>query len=97
MNTRVRMCACDRRMPATETPGEDPYLTQEYAYLFVTGFQGGERGEEYLKASACCKHFAVCEYALVVPSFELATDATLPQIMKMEAERASMLSLTLVI
>ena len=42
-----------------ETPGEDPYLTSEYAYLFVTGFQGGEKGEEYLQASSCCKHFAV--------------------------------------
>lgn len=49
-----------------ETPGEDPYLTSEYAYLFVTGFQGGSPDSggpgpklEYLKASSCCKHFAV--------------------------------------
>ena len=42
--------------------GEDPFLTSEYAYLFVTGMQGGERGTEYLKASSCCKHFAVCKY-----------------------------------
>ena len=44
-----------------ETPGEDPYLTSEYAYLFVTGFQGGEKGAHggYLKASSCCKHYAV--------------------------------------
>lgn len=40
-----------------ETAGEDPYLVSEYAFLFVSGFQGGVR-PTYLKASSCCKHFA---------------------------------------
>eukprot|EP00667_Euglena_gracilis_P002905 EG_transcript_2912 len=39
-----------------ETPGEDPFLTAEYAHQFVTGMQGDH--PVYLKTSACCKHFA---------------------------------------
>ena len=40
-----------------ETPGEDPTLTKAYALEFVKGLQGdGALG--FLKASACCKHFA---------------------------------------
>lgn len=41
-----------------ETPGEDPYLNAEYARMFVQGFQGDEERVGYVKASACCKHFA---------------------------------------
>ena len=37
-----------------ETPGEDPYLTSQYAESFVPGMQGDEK---YIKASSCCKHF----------------------------------------
>jgi beta-glucosidase-like glycosyl hydrolase len=39
-----------------ETPGEDPYLTSQYAINFVTGMQGGLNGH-YLKVSSCCKHY----------------------------------------
>ena len=38
-----------------ETPGEDPYLTSQYAENFVPGMQGDDA--KYLKASSCCKHF----------------------------------------
>lgn len=41
-----------------ETPGEDPYLNAEYARNFVAGFQGDEQRVGFIKASACCKHFA---------------------------------------
>lgn len=41
-----------------ETPGEDPYLNAEYARMFVDGFQGDESKVGFVKASACCKHFA---------------------------------------
>jgi beta-glucosidase-like glycosyl hydrolase len=40
-----------------ETPGEDPFLNAEYAANFVTGMQVGE-DPNYVKASACCKHYA---------------------------------------
>ena len=40
-----------------ETPGEDPYLTGEYASLFVRGFQESPLDPEHLQASACCKHY----------------------------------------
>ena len=40
-----------------ETPGEDPYLTSQYAYEFVRGMQEGE-DSRYLKASSCCKHYS---------------------------------------
>lgn len=39
-----------------ETYGEDPYLTSRMGVAFIKGLQGDE---EYLKASACAKHFAV--------------------------------------
>ncbi|KAJ6615735.1 Beta-xylosidase/alpha-L-arabinofuranosidase 2 [Pseudolycoriella hygida] len=41
-----------------ETPGEDPYLSAEYARNFVDGLQGEEDKVGFVKASACCKHFA---------------------------------------
>ncbi len=40
-----------------ETPGEDPLLNAAYAVNFVRGVQEGQ-DPRYLKASACCKHFA---------------------------------------
>jgi beta-glucosidase len=39
-----------------ETYGEDPYLTSRLGVAFVKGLQGEG---EYLKTSACAKHFAV--------------------------------------
>lgn len=41
-----------------ETYGEDPYLTSRLGVAFIKGLQGDEN-EEYLKAAACAKHFAV--------------------------------------
>ena len=40
-----------------ETPGEDPYLSGEYATHFVRGFQEAPQDEGHLLASACCKHY----------------------------------------
>lgn len=40
-----------------ETPGEDPYLSGEYAVAFVTGMQEGE-DTRYIKTIATLKHFA---------------------------------------
>ncbi len=40
-----------------ETYGEDPFLTSKIGVAFVKGLQGNN--PEYLKVSACAKHFAV--------------------------------------
>ena len=40
-----------------ETYGEDPYLTSRMGVRFIEGLQGHD--ENYLKAAACAKHFAV--------------------------------------
>jgi beta-glucosidase len=40
-----------------ETYGEDPYLTSRLGVRFIKGLQGDD--ENYLKAAACAKHFAV--------------------------------------
>ena len=40
-----------------ETFGEDPYLTSRMGVRFVEGLQGHD--ENYMKAAACAKHFAV--------------------------------------
>ncbi len=40
-----------------ETFGEDPYLTSRLGVRFIEGLQGHD--ENYMKASACAKHFAV--------------------------------------
>lgn len=40
-----------------ETYGEDPYLSARLGVRFVQGIQGHD--ENYLKAAACAKHFAV--------------------------------------
>ena len=40
-----------------ETFGEDPYLTSRLGVRYVMGLQGHD--ENYLKAAACAKHFAV--------------------------------------
>ncbi|KAL3669344.1 hypothetical protein V7S43_005721 [Phytophthora oleae] len=55
-----------------ETPGEDPFLTGEYAVAFVRGLQGEameghelEGESKFLKLSGCCKHFSA--YSQEVP------------------------------
>ena len=40
-----------------ETYGEDPYLTSRLGVSFVKGIQGDD--ENYMKAAACAKHYAV--------------------------------------
>jgi beta-glucosidase len=40
-----------------ETYGEDPYLTARMGVAFISGIQGNN--PNYLKASACAKHYAV--------------------------------------
>ncbi len=40
-----------------ETPGEDPFLTSQYVYALINGFQRGD-DERYLKMAANCKHYA---------------------------------------
>jgi len=40
-----------------ETYGEDPFLTSRLGVRFIQGLQGDD--ENYLKAAACAKHFAV--------------------------------------
>ena len=54
-----------------ETPGEDPYLTGEYAAAFVTGFEHSPDDAAHLQASACCKHYAA-------NSMEHSTEAGVP-------------------
>jgi len=41
-----------------ETPGEDPYLSGEYATAFVSGFERNPIDPGHVQASACCKHYA---------------------------------------
>ncbi|KAG9404456.1 hypothetical protein AC1031_004663 [Aphanomyces cochlioides] len=52
-----------------ETPGEDPFLTTEYAVQFVTGLQGNL---SFLQVSACCKHFSA--YSQEFHRHELSAD-----------------------
>jgi len=44
-----------------ETPGEDPYLTGQYATYFVRGFQEAPEDPYHVLASACCKHYVANE------------------------------------
>ncbi|CAJ1441850.1 unnamed protein product [Effrenium voratum] len=44
-----------------ETPGEDPYVTSEYAENFVKGFQEAPEDPYHIQASACCKHYVANE------------------------------------
>mmetsp|Transcript_23199 Transcript_23199/g.65835 ORF Transcript_23199/g.65835 Transcript_23199/m.65835 type:complete len:902 (+) Transcript_23199:68-2773(+) len=44
-----------------EVPGEDPYLTGEYAEQFVKGFQEAPEDPYHIQASACCKHYVANE------------------------------------
>ena len=39
-----------------ETPGEDPFLSAEFAFEVVRALQGGD-DERYIKVIANCKHF----------------------------------------
>lgn len=41
----------------SETPGEDPYLSGQYAINFVKGFQEHPEAPGEVMASACCKHY----------------------------------------
>ena len=41
-----------------ECPGEDPYLSGQYAVAFVKGMQIAPEDPGHLQASACCKHYA---------------------------------------
>ncbi|KAF0682382.1 Aste57867_25470 [Aphanomyces stellatus] len=56
-----------------ETPGEDPFLTSEYAVEFVRGMQGPP-SEPFLQVSACCKHFSA--YSQEVPRHTLDAHVT---------------------
>ena len=38
--------------------GEDPTINGDYAAAFITGMQGDETANGYLKVSACLKHYA---------------------------------------
>ena len=40
-----------------ETPGEDPFLTGEYAIYFTEGMQSDPSDPGHVMASACCKHY----------------------------------------
>ena len=40
-----------------ETPGEDPFLSGQYAIQFVQGMQRSDSDPGHLLSSACCKHF----------------------------------------
>ena len=40
-----------------QTPGEDPYLTGEYAIYYTKGMQNAEEDPYHIQASACCKHY----------------------------------------
>ena len=65
----VLLCCCVCRTPninifrdprwgrGQETPGEDPYLSSEYVYYLIRGYQEGEDAS-YYKVVADCKHYA---------------------------------------
>jgi len=40
-----------------ETPGEDPFLSGQYAINFVDGFERDPSDPGHILASSCCKHF----------------------------------------
>lgn len=40
-----------------ETPGEDPYLTSQYAIHYTKGMQESPDDTVHIQASACCKHY----------------------------------------
>ena len=42
-----------------ECPGEDPYLSGQYAVAFVKGMERNPAAPNLIQASACCKHLAV--------------------------------------
>lgn len=44
-----------------ETPGEDPYVSGEYAVSFVKGLEQAPEDPYHIQASACCKHFVANE------------------------------------
>jgi beta-glucosidase-like glycosyl hydrolase len=44
-----------------EVPGEDPYLSSEYAINYVKGMEQAPEDPYHVQASACCKHFVANE------------------------------------
>lgn len=47
-----------RLLQNIECPGEDPYLSGEYAVAFVHGMERAPEDPSHIQASACCKHYA---------------------------------------
>ena len=43
---------------AVSGPGEDPYLSGQYAVAFVQGMERNPDDPGHIQASACCKHYA---------------------------------------
>ena len=52
-----------------ECPGEDPYLSSQYAIHFVAGYQNAPEAPDTLLIGATCKHF-------VANSMERSVDGT---------------------
>merc|ERR1719486_1808943 len=67
-----------------ETPGEDPFLSGEYAASWVKGFQENPADPAHVQASACCKHYVANEMdhtSQAVPGIDWTRntfDATVP-------------------
>ena len=53
----VVRCRDPRWGRGQETPGEDTYLSSEYVYYLIKGYQEGE-DSKYYKVVADCKHYA---------------------------------------
>lgn len=70
-----------------ETPGEDPYVSGEYATNFVKGFQESSVDENHLLASACCKHYVAnsvehsTEDGMTWDRFEIDSEVTMQDLM----------------
>ena len=70
-----------------ETPGEDPYVSGEYATNFVKGFQESSVDEDHLLASACCKHYVAnsvehsTEDGMTWDRFEIDSEVTMQDLM----------------
>jgi hypothetical protein len=47
-----------RPASAAQTPGEDPFMSGEYATAWVQGFEHSKDDPTHIQASACCKHYA---------------------------------------
>ena len=60
-----------------ECPGEDPYLSGEYATAFVQGFERNPDDTTHIQASACCKHYAANSMEHATEGFETYTRHTI--------------------